>query len=97
MGFVNQTRYLNPDWGVKAVKDLDATKVQPEYGWWLLAHNAEHYAYCNYGKAARHLVDGTDFVNTNIPPGYTYKPWTLKEVYDTLSRGEKLKLEGDWS
>lgn len=97
MGFVNQSRFLNSEWGSKAIEDQDASKVRPEYGWWLLAHNPEHYAYRNYGKALRHLVEGTEFQNTNIPPGYVYEPWTLKEVYDTLNRGEKLRLEGDWS
>lgn len=95
IGFINQSHFINPDWA-KQTKG-DASNVRPEYGWWILGHNPEHYAYANYGLTLRHLAEGTPFRNTNIPPGYVYKPWTLQEIYDTLDRGEELRFEGDWS
>lgn len=95
LGFINQSHYLKPEWGQKAVED--ASGVKSQYGWWIWAHNPERYSYDNYGKALRSLVDGTPFENTNIPRGYKYQPWSLKDIYETLERGEKLKFEGDWS
>lgn len=62
-----------------------------------MRHNPERYAYVNYGNALRNIVDGTPFQNTNIPPGYVYKPWTLQDIYNTLAEGKKLKFDGDWS
>lgn len=95
LGFVNQSHYINPNWGKEAFADPES--FRPEYGWWILGHNAEHYAYKTYGNVMRHLTEGTAFRNTNIPSGYAYKPWTLKELTEKLDRGEKLVLEGDWS
>ncbi|KAI3322486.1 FAD/NAD(P)-binding domain-containing protein [Xylariaceae sp. AK1471] len=31
----------------------------------------------DYEKAERHILEGTPFQNTNLPPGYTYEPWTI--------------------
>ncbi|KAF3759960.1 hypothetical protein M406DRAFT_297286 [Cryphonectria parasitica EP155] len=95
MGFINQSHFLKPEWGTNVL--ADPKNYRPEYGWWVLRHNPERYAYVNYGNAFRNLVDGTPFQNTNIPPGYVYKPWTLKDIYDTLAEGKKLKFDGDWS
>ncbi|KUI54202.1 Zeaxanthin epoxidase, chloroplastic [Cytospora mali] len=95
LGFINQSNYLKPEWGQKVIED--ASNVKPQYGWWIWGHNPERYAYDNFGKAFRSLVDDTQFENTNIPRGYKYKPWSIKDIYDTLERGEKLKFEGDWS
>lgn len=86
---------MNPNWGKQAKGD--ASNVRPDFGWWILGHNPEHYAYANYGHALRHLVDDKPFHNTNIPKGYTPRPWTLKEIYDTLEQGIPLKLEGEWA
>ncbi|ROV99182.1 hypothetical protein VPNG_08236 [Cytospora leucostoma] len=93
--FINQSHYLKPEWGHNAIED--AAAVKPQYGWWIWGHDPERYAYENYSKAFRSLVDGTPFENTNIPRGYHYKPWTLKDITNALEQGEKLKFEGDWS
>ncbi|ROV98747.1 hypothetical protein VMCG_06705 [Cytospora schulzeri] len=95
LGFINQSNYLRPEWGQNAIGD--GSSVKPQYGWWIWAHNAERYAYDNYGKAFRSLVDGTPFENTNIPPGYQCQSWTLNDIYSRLDRGEKLIFKGDWS
>ncbi|KAK2601376.1 hypothetical protein N8I77_010831 [Diaporthe amygdali] len=95
VGFINQTNFLKPE-SRKKTAGGSATP-QPEYGHWIWAHNPERYAYENYGKALRNVVDGTPFQNTNIPPGYHYKPWTLHELYEKIEAGEKLEFEGDWS
>ncbi|KAK7699624.1 hypothetical protein SLS64_011578 [Diaporthe eres] len=94
VGFLNQTNFLKP--ALRKVGGASATP-KPEYGRWIWAHNPERYAYDNYGKALRSLVDGSPFQNTNIPPGYNYKPWSLQELYGRIDKGEKLEFEGDWS
>lgn len=95
MGFLNQTNFLKPELRKKA-GGASATP-KPEYGRWIWAHNPERYAYDNYGKALRSLVDGTPFQNTNIPPGYNYKPWSLHEIYEQIDKGVKPEFDGDWS
>ena len=95
VGFLNQTAFLKPASRKKV--DGGSATPQPEYGRWIWAHSPEKYAYENYGKALRSLVDGTPFQNTNIPPGYKYKPWSLDELYERIDRGEKVEFEGDWS
>lgn len=95
VGFMNQTSFLKP--ASRKKEGGGSATPQPEYGRWIWAHNPERYAYDNYGKALRSLVDGTPFRNTNIPPGYDYKPWSLHELYDRIDKGEKIEFEGDWS
>lgn len=94
VGFLNQTNFLKP--ALRKVGGASATP-KPEYGRWIWAHNPERYAYDNYGKALKSLVDGSPFQNTNIPPGYNYKPWSLHELYGRIDKGEKVQFEGDWS
>ncbi|KAI3394531.1 hypothetical protein diail_2580 [Diaporthe ilicicola] len=67
LGFLNQTNFLKPETRTGAGGGSIAPK--PQYGRWIWAHNPERYAYENYGKALRNLVEGTPFQNTNIPPG----------------------------
>ncbi|PSR80348.1 putative monooxygenase [Coniella lustricola] len=95
MGFINQSHYLKAEWGANALDD--PKNYRPEYGWWVMRHNPERYAFVNYGNALRNIIDGTPFQNTNIPSGYVHKPWTLQVIYDTLAEGKKLKFDGDWS
>ncbi|KAF4231529.1 hypothetical protein CNMCM8980_005233 [Aspergillus fumigatiaffinis] len=94
MGFKNREVYHNTDW--------DAVAKNPEImgkmvGDWLLHHDSEQYAYENYGACADHLLKGTPFKNTNFVPGYTYKPWTVKELLDASESGKPVEDEGDWS
>lgn len=95
VGFINQTHFLKP--ASRKTEGGASAAPKPEYGRWIWAHNPERYAYDNYGKALRSLVDGTPFQNTNIPPGYNYKPWTLHELYERIDKGENVDFEGDWS
>ncbi|KAB8074419.1 hypothetical protein BDV29DRAFT_190994 [Aspergillus leporis] len=55
------------------------------------------YVYDNYGKGVDHVITGAPFRNTNTPPGYEYKPWTVKELMDASDRREPVVDEGDWS
>lgn len=70
LGFVNQNSRHRTDW--KAVAK-DTKKVRASYGKWIWQHDAEDYAYENYGTALRHLLTNAPFLNTNIPPRHTYK------------------------
>lgn len=65
-------------------------------GDWLLNHDPEQYAHNNYHKAAENLLTGAPFENTNTPPGYKYKPWTVRELLEAPDRGETLRDAGNW-
>ncbi|KAK0207111.1 hypothetical protein DFS33DRAFT_1257629 [Desarmillaria ectypa] len=56
---------------------------------WLLKHDSEKYAYDNYAACAKHVMDGTSFTNTNIPPGYIYEPWTVEGLLGAVREGEE--------
>jgi 2-polyprenyl-6-methoxyphenol hydroxylase-like FAD-dependent oxidoreductase len=71
-------------------------KLRPEFGKWVWAHDPETYAFENYGKAFNHLANGAPFVNTNIPKGYSYKPWTLDDMMELVKEGRQVELEGNW-
>ncbi|KAI0601142.1 putative monooxygenase, partial [Biscogniauxia sp. FL1348] len=94
VGFVNQQRRNNPD--MKAV-ERDPSIIKSEYGRWIWKHDAEKYARDNYSKALDHLQNGTAFLNTNIPPGYTYEPWLVDDLMADLEAGRPIKFAGDWS
>jgi 2-polyprenyl-6-methoxyphenol hydroxylase-like FAD-dependent oxidoreductase len=93
-GFENRERLHKTDW-----KALEENPSKPPGGVreWMRNHDPEQYAYDMYDAAASHLVSGTPFANTNFPPGYKYKPWTIQELLAASERGERLHLEGDWS
>lgn len=93
MGFKNRELYHKTDW--------DAVAKNPEImgkmvGDWLLKHDPEKYAYENYEKCKNFLLHGEPFANTNAVPGYTYKPWTVKELLEASERGEAVVDEGEW-
>ncbi|OAG25974.1 FAD/NAD(P)-binding domain-containing protein [Alternaria alternata] len=94
MGFKNREVFHNTDW-----KDEKAAPKKEEQmvGNWLIYHNPEQYAYDKYHECAEHLLTGTEFGNTNLPPGYKYKPWTVRELLEASERGEVVGDEGDWS
>jgi hypothetical protein len=93
MGFKNREIFHNTDWSDAAAN----TKVMKKMvGDWLTYHDPEAYAYENYHRCAEHLTKGTWFENTNMPSGYTYKPWTVKELLGASERGEMLEDEGNW-
>lgn len=94
MGFINQSNYTNTDW--EAVSK-NPSAIKAKYGDWIWKHDAEQYAYENYGKALLHLVSGTPFQNTNVPVGLVYKPWTIDDLRAFDQEGKKIELQGDWS
>lgn len=72
--------------------------MQPKLPKWIWSLNPEKYAQDNYAKAAASLVSGGPlFNNSNIPPGYVPKPWTIDEVEAMQKAGGHVELLGDWS
>ena len=94
MGFVNQETYQHTNWDAVA-KNPGAVKAK--YGSWIWSHDAEEYTYANYGRAFQSIVEGTQFENTNIPPGYTLETWSIDELLALKDEGKDIELEGDWS
>ena len=77
-------------------KDVDLRAVITT-GKWLWQHDPSAYATENYEAALAHLESGAPFENTNLPPGYTYEPWTIKEQLAREEQGIMTVMEGDWS
>lgn len=62
-----------------------------------MRHDPEQYVYNNYNSCENHITSGASFENTNMPPGYRYKPWAVQELMETSDRHEPIVDEGDWS
>lgn len=82
--------------------DIADAKAHPErfiesVGSWINMHNPEDYVDKNYQKALNHVERGTSFQSTNIPPGYTYTPWTIDELWKAAAEERETVDEGDWS
>ena len=82
--------------------DFEEAKKHPEkltmqIGRWINLHDAEEYAYDNWTKCVNHLVSGAPFQHTNIPPGYTYEPWTIDELLNASAEERSIVDAGDWS
>jgi 2-polyprenyl-6-methoxyphenol hydroxylase-like FAD-dependent oxidoreductase len=97
MAFVNAQ-------ALSATTDWDAARKNPEkvrlrYPKWLFQHNPEAYVYDKYGQAFAHLVAGTEFRNTNIPPGHKFVHWTLEQIHKEIAEGKRVEdlLDGDWT
>ncbi|KAG2009367.1 hypothetical protein GB937_007770 [Aspergillus fischeri] len=94
MGFHHREKFHNTDWDEVARNPDILSKTTAN---WIMRHNPEQYAYENYDSCARHILEGKDFQNTNIPLGYRYEPWTVKELMDASDRHEPVVDKGDWS
>ena len=97
MAFVN-SQLLNArttNWD--AIKK-DPKRVRLRFPTWVFRHDPEAYAYEKYGQAFAHLVNGTEFVNTNFPPGHKFVPWTIEQIEDDVKNGKRVEdfLDGDW-
>ncbi|KAB2572031.1 FAD-dependent monooxygenase mdpD [Lasiodiplodia theobromae] len=92
--FRNSEKFHNTDWDAVA---KDPGMSANFTGDWLSSHNVEQYTYDNYEKVVSHIVMGTPFENTNTPPGYTFKPWSIKEMMEASERGQPIIDEGEWS
>jgi 2-polyprenyl-6-methoxyphenol hydroxylase-like FAD-dependent oxidoreductase len=62
--------------------DLDAAEADPgiitmSHPEWVWGHDPVDYAVQNYAQAERHVLEGAEFQNTNVPPGFVYQPWTI--------------------
>ncbi|CAI6332013.1 unnamed protein product [Periconia digitata] len=96
MTFVNSQLKTATDWDEIS---RDPGKVRTRFPKWIFAHEPEAYAYEKYGEAYAHLTMGAPFVNTNLPLGHTFAPWTLNEVAEAMEKGTRMEdlLDGDWS
>lgn len=98
MSFINLQVRENADW---AAISHNPALIRTRFPRWIYQHDPEAYAYSMYGPAFQHVVSGgaTDFQNTNIPPGHTFRKWTIDEVKGQMKRGEMIEqlMDGDWS
>lgn len=93
LGFKNREVIHNTNWSAPP----SSKGEQNIEGDWLTKHDPEQSAKENLKRCKRHLVNGTPFENTNAVPGYTHKPWMVKELLSASKRGEPDLDEGDWS
>jgi 2-polyprenyl-6-methoxyphenol hydroxylase-like FAD-dependent oxidoreductase len=96
MSFVNSEALGDPN--IDALK-RDPEKVRVRFPKWLFKHDPETYAYEKYGQAFACLVLGSEFQNTNYPPGHKWRPWTIEEIHADFLAGRSVAdfLDGDWS
>lgn len=96
MSFVNSQLKTATDWDAIRKNPAD---VRTRFPRWIFKHDPEAYAYEKYGQAFAHLVAGSEFTNTNFPPGHNFVPWTIEEVYRDIEAGRRIEdlLDGDWS
>ena len=82
--------------------DFETAKKHPEQlaemvGHWITSHDPEQYVYDKWDSCVGHVTAGKPFANTNIPPGYTYEPWTIEELLDASRDGIDTVDEGNWA
>ncbi|KAF9870378.1 hypothetical protein CkaCkLH20_12225 [Colletotrichum karsti] len=94
MCFKISEKYHKTDWEAVA---KNPKLVGRAVGDWVFRHDPEQYAVDNYGRCVNHLIAGASFANTNMPPGYVYKPWTVGEMLRASEAGHEIVDEGDWS
>lgn len=77
----------------------DPEKIRVRFPKWLFQHDPEAYVYEKYGQAFAHVVMGTKFENTNLPPGHTFVPWSIEQIFEDVKNGKGVIdfLDGDWS
>lgn len=95
LGFANAERLQKTD---RESVGQDPRKVQQKVPRWVWDHDPEQYADEHYTKAAASLALGAEaFTNSNIPVGYTPKPWTIDEIEKKQEAGQSIELQGDWT
>lgn len=94
LGFHNAERYHKQD--MEKVGS-DPEKVKARVPKWIFMLDPEKYVDENYNTASASLCGGPEFINTNIPPGYTPDAWTLEGVEKLHAEGKGIELTGDWS
>ncbi|KAL6702431.1 hypothetical protein ACN47E_001860 [Coniothyrium glycines] len=94
LGLKNRELLHKTDWNY--VKQHPEVLGSLYYKKWINEHNPAKYAVENYNKCAEHILEGKPFENTNYVPGYKYKPWTVRDVLELSTKGERIVDEGDW-
>lgn len=92
MGFKTREVWHKTDWDAVAKNPLVVGKT---IGDWVLNHDPEKYAYENHSTCAKHLTGGSPFKNTNSVPGFTYKPWDIRDLLSASEREELVIDEGN--
>lgn len=92
--FHHREKFHNTDWDEVARNPDVLSKTTAD---WIMRHDPEQYVYNNYNSCENHITSGASFENTNMPPGYRYKPWAVQELMETSDRHEPIVDEGDWS
>jgi hypothetical protein len=82
-------------------KDFEDARKNPfataqSIGRWLSDHDPEQYVYENWQACLNHLIGGSSFQNTNLPPGYNYEPWTMAELIEISEKGQSVIDPGEW-
>ena len=80
----------------KAAVAGNPNALKPRYGSWIWKHDPEQYAIESYEKVAGSLKTGQEWMNTNIPPGYVPRPWSIDELILLQEQGKPIVLEGNW-
>jgi hypothetical protein len=93
MGFKNREVFHNTDWDVITRNPEAMGKM---VGDWVIYHDPEQYAYDSYKGCADHILEGAPFEHRNTVPGYTYKPWTVKQLLEASSADKPVVDEGTW-
>ncbi|MCJ1419423.1 hypothetical protein MMC32_005778 [Xylographa parallela] len=93
LGFANQESYHSVG---KAAVAGNPNALKPRYGSWIWKHDPEQYAIESYEKVAGCLKTGHEWMNTNIPPGYVPRPWSIDELILLQEEGKPIVLEGNW-
>lgn len=95
-GFVNREELHAND--LSAIAKDGGGKIETGFfkmGAWVWKHDPERYAWEYYSACLSHLREGTPFVNTNLPPGHVFRPWTMKGEMERMRRGQKSGLKGN--
>ncbi|KAK7745270.1 hypothetical protein SLS62_009823 [Diatrype stigma] len=97
---IQRTGFVNQD----ILDSVDQVSQHPDavilkIGSWMWGHLPEKYAADNYRDALAALRSGVPFENTNLPPGYKFREWTMEEEQERQSKGivSDLRSNGDWT
>lgn len=72
--------------------------MQMRMGRWIWKHDPVKYARDNFVDALKAAEGKTEFVNTNLPPGHKYVPWTIAGELEREKEGLRSELfsTGNW-
>ncbi|CAN9232673.1 unnamed protein product [Alternaria alternata] len=93
MGFKNREVFHNTNWDI-VTKNPEA--MGKMVGDWIIYHDPEQYAYDSYTSCADHILNDAPFEHRNAVPGYTYEPWTVKQLLEASDAGQPIVDEGLW-